>query len=90
MVPGCEARGSSCQLLLPEPGPGARRAEPLHNAQVRKRVQEKGNPLSERAGGSLIKPSRECASGAGAPGAHPRREEGAWKAGLVGTLGARR
>lgn len=90
MIPGCKAGGSSRQLLLPEPGLGARRAEPLHNAQVRKRVQEKGNPLSERAGGSLIKPSRQCARRAGAPGAHRKGEEGAWKAGLVGTLGARR
>ena len=60
--PGARLGARSVRLLLPEPGPGARRAEPLHNAQVRKRVQEKGNPLSERAGGSLIKPSGVCAS----------------------------
>ena len=88
-LPGERLGALFVRLLLPEPGPGARRAEPLHNAQVRKRVQEKGNPLSERAGGSLIKPSGVCASRAGARRAH-RRGEDACKAGLVGTLGARR
>lgn len=88
LVPAARLGARAARLLLPEPGPGVRRVEPLHNAQVRKRVQEKGNPLSERAGGSLIKPSRDCVSRAGAHGAQPRREEGAWKAGPVGMIGA--
>lgn len=75
LAPGVRLGARAARLLLPEPGPGVRRVEPLHNAQVRKRVQEKGNPLSERAGGSLIKPSRDCVSRAGAHGAQPRREE---------------
>lgn len=81
LVPGPRLGAGAAGLLLPELGPGARGAEPLHNAQVRKRVQEKGNPLSERAGGSLIKPSGVCDSRAGAHGAHRRGKEGAWKAG---------
>lgn len=70
LVPAARLGARAARLLLP--GPGVRRVEPLHNAQVRKRVQEKGNPLSERAGGSLIKPSRDCVSRAGAHGEEKR------------------
>lgn len=62
-APGCSVLGvRATQLLLPKLGCDACGAEPLRSAQVRKRVQEKGNPLSKGAGWSLIKPRGDCAS----------------------------
>lgn len=61
--PGLQCSGVRVtQLLLPKLGCDAYGAEPLHSAQVRKRVQEKGNPLSEGAGWSVIKPRGDRAS----------------------------